>query len=568
MALSEWTAYASVSAATVLLLLVHTAATIPQLAPLAIFSDFLHNKVKLMALVNLIWCLMHGGFKLMVKTFMGQLSSTELGKVRDSLTTPLFSKPLFILYIWDFGGKDDENNIGPDLFVLACWLSTILLLTALEVCVRSRVDRVCEEVVAGGAPSRELALSTAFSFCCQGINFVSLVCIVWLFSGIGIHLILFLILDMFVLAIRFGGSLARCLLSWYKLVWEPAWSKFPHFLQITTLSFDLAARYMLILQTLQIWIHEGVHFSLVDFLLFSQANSNFRASQELRKRIQRALQVRKSFEENLSRVNKEDLKENNSCPICIDEMNESNSRKLHCGHIFHMDCIQRWLCTKESTRKCPVCRCSVFPDDSSRSGGSSAPEPNSASTGSATSASDTAENSRRRTIFRFDTGRDAANQQTFFGWLLPGVLSGMSIQIQSHDSSAPPAAAPERISGVSMEAAIDRVLEVIPQARRDDVRRELQRTRSIDVAANNLFERGIPTTAANDQGTDSSDTSSTSSSETSVDVNAVRRNILRRQGTTPAQTETTEPSRTRFHAFSEGSDGIAVHEGNSETNNR
>jgi hypothetical protein len=469
--------------------------------------------------------------------------------------------------MWDFG-KDDEDDIGPDLFVLACWFSTVLLLTALEVCVRSRVDSVCEEIVAGGAQFRKLACYTAFSFVCQGINFVSLVCIVWLFSGLGIHFILFLILDMFVLAIRFGGSLARCLLAWYKVSRDPTWSKFPHFLQITTLSFDLAARYMLILQTLQIWIHEGVHLSLVDFFLFSQANSNFRASQDLRKRIHSALQVRKSFEDNLSRVTQDDLKENSSCPICIDDMKEDNSRKLNCGHIFHMDCIQRWLCTKEGSRKCPVCRCSVFPEDnSSRQRDTNRQEASSTDTANSSSATENGETGRR-TIFQFDTSGNAGNQQTFFGWLLPGVLSGMSIQIQSHDSFVPPAA-PERVNGMSMEAAIDRVLEVIPQVSRENVRQELQRSRSIELAVNNILERGVPQTqTARD--TDSSDSYSSSSSEGSVDVNRVRRNVQRRQEA--STNDLGEGSRTRFHAFSEGSDGIVVHDSpiqhDSEQNNR
>jgi hypothetical protein len=43
------------------------------------------------------------------------------------------------------------------------------------------------------------------------------------------------------------------------------------------------------------------------------------------------------------------------CPICLEEVIESeNNRKvLHCNHIFHANCINRWLTTRN---QCPVCR--------------------------------------------------------------------------------------------------------------------------------------------------------------------------------------------------------------------
>ena len=43
------------------------------------------------------------------------------------------------------------------------------------------------------------------------------------------------------------------------------------------------------------------------------------------------------------------------CSICRCNMNEGDIvRKIrHCGHTFHINCIDRWL---EDQKKCPICR--------------------------------------------------------------------------------------------------------------------------------------------------------------------------------------------------------------------
>ena len=46
--------------------------------------------------------------------------------------------------------------------------------------------------------------------------------------------------------------------------------------------------------------------------------------------------------------------EQSTCTICRDNF-EDNSivRKLNCGHIFHIGCIDTWF---ESNIRCPICR--------------------------------------------------------------------------------------------------------------------------------------------------------------------------------------------------------------------
>lgn len=41
------------------------------------------------------------------------------------------------------------------------------------------------------------------------------------------------------------------------------------------------------------------------------------------------------------------------CAVCFSSMNDTTSRTLDCGHMFHTRCIDRW---KRRSHTCPMCR--------------------------------------------------------------------------------------------------------------------------------------------------------------------------------------------------------------------
>ena len=50
----------------------------------------------------------------------------------------------------------------------------------------------------------------------------------------------------------------------------------------------------------------------------------------------------------------DDIEEEEGCPICYDELNNENIVVIiKCGHIFHKNCINRWL---NQNFSCPICR--------------------------------------------------------------------------------------------------------------------------------------------------------------------------------------------------------------------
>ncbi|KAM7252683.1 hypothetical protein ACFE04_008192 [Oxalis oulophora] len=53
--------------------------------------------------------------------------------------------------------------------------------------------------------------------------------------------------------------------------------------------------------------------------------------------------------------NKEAEDEEKLCAICYEELSE-NGKKTCCSHLFHGNCLARWLCRKTT---CPMCRFSL-----------------------------------------------------------------------------------------------------------------------------------------------------------------------------------------------------------------
>ncbi|KAF8749356.1 hypothetical protein HU200_012689 [Digitaria exilis] len=49
------------------------------------------------------------------------------------------------------------------------------------------------------------------------------------------------------------------------------------------------------------------------------------------------------------------------CVLCLSGMEEgSEVRDLNCCHLFHRDCLDRWLLLAAT---CPLCRCRLIPED-------------------------------------------------------------------------------------------------------------------------------------------------------------------------------------------------------------
>ena len=51
--------------------------------------------------------------------------------------------------------------------------------------------------------------------------------------------------------------------------------------------------------------------------------------------------------------------ETKTCSICLDDLDLGV--KLKCGHIYHQECINKWITTEFSMdKKCPLCNCHIL----------------------------------------------------------------------------------------------------------------------------------------------------------------------------------------------------------------
>ncbi|RGB25733.1 hypothetical protein C1646_595196, partial [Rhizophagus diaphanus] len=50
------------------------------------------------------------------------------------------------------------------------------------------------------------------------------------------------------------------------------------------------------------------------------------------------------------------------CSICLEELVDGETlRELPCSHLYHMECIDKWLTTKSS--HCPLCKQDATPPE-------------------------------------------------------------------------------------------------------------------------------------------------------------------------------------------------------------
>ncbi|XP_071994574.1 leukemia NUP98 fusion partner 1 isoform X2 [Engystomops pustulosus] len=54
---------------------------------------------------------------------------------------------------------------------------------------------------------------------------------------------------------------------------------------------------------------------------------------------------------------KEKDEDEDPCVICHDDLHTGSIWELHCTHRFHKECIEKWLCKKQT---CPTCRVQVI----------------------------------------------------------------------------------------------------------------------------------------------------------------------------------------------------------------
>lgn len=65
----------------------------------------------------------------------------------------------------------------------------------------------------------------------------------------------------------------------------------------------------------------------------------------------RYMRLTRRLDERLQDATPEEIEHAGNCLICREAM--TSGKKLHCSHVFHIDCLRMWLQHQQS---CPLCR--------------------------------------------------------------------------------------------------------------------------------------------------------------------------------------------------------------------
>ncbi|TYH55138.1 hypothetical protein ES332_D09G217100v1 [Gossypium tomentosum] len=64
----------------------------------------------------------------------------------------------------------------------------------------------------------------------------------------------------------------------------------------------------------------------------------------------------------VKRFGDEVMKKDRVCSVCLEAMEKRDEMRelCKCSHVFHRECIDRWV--KEGRLTCPLCRSALYPD--------------------------------------------------------------------------------------------------------------------------------------------------------------------------------------------------------------
>jgi hypothetical protein len=94
--------------------------------------------------------------------------------------------------------------------------------------------------------------------------------------------------------------------------------------------------------------------AIFKFYIFTRLFQSIKETIENFSKLNRFRKMNLSIKYSMCSPTQEDLNNlsDQSCIICRDEVTQDNSKKLSCGHIYHVGCLQNWMLRQYC---CPTC---------------------------------------------------------------------------------------------------------------------------------------------------------------------------------------------------------------------
>ncbi|KAL6077071.1 E3 ubiquitin-protein ligase amfr-like [Balamuthia mandrillaris] len=470
------------------------------------------SKTTVLVLTNMAYNLLFLLGKLVQVTFFGKLRAEETRQLYDRLLKYILFKIVFV-------GAILEIPRLRELFLWVAWFSVLGFFRTFSLLARDRY-----EYLVNHAPSTRLAahlrvIGLLVAIIVADISWF-LLCL-FSFGTSGLSIIFLMTFECFTLFLDTLQTLIKYAIHLHDLRNDTLWEEKTTYIYYTEFITDSLVLMATLIHYIHILFLHGVSFTLIDFVLFLHMKVVFHS---LHKKIVNHRNYRRLSSDINDRypspTEEELIDYDDNCAICLSPLS-TTAKKLPCGHIFHSPCMRTWL---ERHHSCPTCRQSLRQDQST------------SASSSTTNSTDTADNSATRAMpATVSLSADGAMPSS-----TSAAPSSISTRPVNNVHTLPqyqqmPMNNEGGIFGVAgaqwlpflqlmqpfvvPEEWIFLVQNVFPDVQPDDIRRDLARTRSVDITINNILEgylpRGYVDSATFPSSTSFTTTTSSSSSSSS-----------------------------------------------------
>ncbi|CDR94480.1 zinc finger, C3HC4 type domain containing protein, putative [Babesia bigemina] len=304
---------------------------------------YVNNKTCLAILYNYVFMMFTFFCHLPVYAFLGHLTALEYEQLHETARNYLMDAVLFLLL-----SKPRLNGRELPVTMLTKYLVLLVALKCFHILLYVRLSNVFQMDIPSYFSMLRLA---AFIYVLSMVD-CRLLCMLWRDLNWKNTFTIWVVFELVAMMLVCTFSFMRYVVNMLDFFYESGLKNKTTLLFYLELMHDVMSLLCFTIFVLVFYIHNPNHmpaYMLIDILNVLK-NLSDRISMLMHYR-----KVVKSLESRYPKPTEEEKERDGSCIICRDDFDD-DSRKIECGHVFHMSCLKSWL-FQHST--CPTCRAPI-----------------------------------------------------------------------------------------------------------------------------------------------------------------------------------------------------------------
>ena len=342
----------------------------------------LENKMGVLIHLHTVFILLYYACRFVLLKFLGNVTQKEKDAFSNGLIPYVTINTLFVFYILNHFKNINYLN---EIIIWIVWLSVTGILKSFNIVCRVRSSTMMEDVI---APHKEkhlkvITLLTIICFTNLGMIIFATIYIIGFYNNDYSYYLLFiyenvtLFLENTRIFAKYGGFVCEIFglintdthrksseneSSFIKKLLSTIFHN--ETIYITRFVLEILLLVIATMHYMHVWYNNGLNFAVIDLLLFALINNSFNEFRIQASRLLEYRRISRMLKEQFPAPTLEECRENELCTIChesfhLDHVEELQSctRKLECGHVFHLICITQWM---RCSFTCPICRRDVI----------------------------------------------------------------------------------------------------------------------------------------------------------------------------------------------------------------